>query len=131
MGRNVKSAIFVKKQARLLIGDNVGMTSCCIRCSASITIGNNVKIGALTILSDSDAHSLDPNLRISKQSDAANVISKAITIGDNVFIGANCYISKGVSIGKNSIVGAFSVVTKNIPDNEIWAGNPARFIRNI
>lgn len=45
------------------------------------------------------------------------------------FVGANTVICNAVRIGKNSIVGAGSVVTKDIPDNEIWAGNPARFIR--
>ena len=54
-----------------------------------------------------------------------------VVIGDNVFIGAKCIILKGVIIGENSIVGAGSVVTKSIPANQIWAGNPARFIRNV
>lgn len=41
----------------------------------------------------------------------------------------NTLVVKPVTIGKNSIVGAGSIVTKDIPDNEVWAGNPARFIR--
>ena len=48
-----------------------------------------------------------------------------------MFIGANSIILKGVTIGERSIIGAGSVVTKNIPDDEIWAGNPAKFIRKI
>lgn len=36
-----------------------------------------------------------------------------------------------VTIGRNSVVGAGSIVTKDIPDNEVWAGNPARFIRKL
>ena len=52
-------------------------------------------------------------------------------IKDNVFIGARCLILKGVVVGENSIIGAGSVVTKNIPDNEIWAGNPAKFIKAL
>ncbi len=51
-----------------------------------------------------------------------------ITIGNNCFIGCQTTILPGVSIGNNCIVGACSVVTKSIPDNEVWAGNPARFI---
>lgn len=50
-------------------------------------------------------------------------------IGDHTFIGTGTIISKDVKIGSNVIVGAGSVVTKDIPDNEIWAGNPARFIK--
>lgn len=52
-----------------------------------------------------------------------------VFIGDYSFIGAHSIICKPCRIGKNVIVGAGSVVTKDIPDNEIWAGNPARFIK--
>jgi acetyltransferase-like isoleucine patch superfamily enzyme len=52
-----------------------------------------------------------------------------VYIGDNCFIGIHSIISKDVKIGNNCIIGAGSVVTKDIPDGEIWAGNPARFIR--
>lgn len=47
----------------------------------------------------------------------------------NAYIGCHTVICKPVTIGENAIVGAGSVVTKNIPDNEVWAGNPAHFIR--
>ena len=52
-----------------------------------------------------------------------------INIGDNVFIGMNTIISKPVCIGDGAIIGSGSVVTKDIPANEIWAGNPAKFIK--
>ena len=52
-------------------------------------------------------------------------------IKDHAFIGAHSLILKGVTIGKYSVVGAGSVVTKSIPDGEIWAGNPAHFIRKL
>ena len=52
-----------------------------------------------------------------------------IVIEDGAFIGAGTIITKPCTIGKNSIVGAGSVVTKDIPSDEIWAGNPAKFIR--
>lgn len=47
----------------------------------------------------------------------------------NAFIGIGKIIIKPVTIGERAIVGAGSIVTKNIPDDEVWAGNPARFIR--
>lgn len=59
------------------------------------------------------------------------VVVKPVNIKDNVFIGAHSIILKGVTIEECSVVGAGSVVTKNIPPNEVWAGNPARFIRKI
>lgn len=52
-----------------------------------------------------------------------------IILKENAYIGCRTVICKPVTIGKNAVVGAGSVVTKNIPDNEVWAGNPARFIR--
>lgn len=52
-----------------------------------------------------------------------------VKIGDACFIGANTVICKDVTIGDNSIIGAGSVVTKDIPQNEIWGGNPAKFIK--
>ena len=57
--------------------------------------------------------------------------TKNIRIDDNVFIGGHSIILKGSSIGKNSIIGAGSVVSGEIPANEIWGGNPAKFIRSI
>jgi acetyltransferase-like isoleucine patch superfamily enzyme len=54
---------------------------------------------------------------------------RPIEIGKNVWIGANSVILKGIEIGDGGVVGAGSVVTKSIPANEIWAGNPARKIR--
>ena len=53
----------------------------------------------------------------------------AVHIKEYAFIGAHTIICKPVTIGRGAIVGAGSVVTKDIPDNEIWAGNPARLIR--
>ncbi len=52
-----------------------------------------------------------------------------VYIGDHTFIGTGTIISKDVRIGNNCIIGAGSVVTKDIPDNEIWAGNPAKLIK--
>ena len=51
------------------------------------------------------------------------------TVEDNVMIGAGTIVLGPVTIGKNTKIGAGSVVTRDIPDNEIWAGNPARLIK--
>jgi acetyltransferase-like isoleucine patch superfamily enzyme len=54
-----------------------------------------------------------------------------VTVGDNVWVGANCVLVAGVTIGDNSLIAAGSVVTKDVPPNEIWGGIPARFIKAI
>lgn len=54
-----------------------------------------------------------------------------VIIGERVFIGMNTLIVNSVTIGDNAVIGAGSVVTRDIPQNEIWAGNPARFVKKI
>jgi acetyltransferase-like isoleucine patch superfamily enzyme len=129
IGRNQPCIIFVGKKASLNIGDNVGMSSTAIVCEHKITIGNNVKIGGGVCIYDTDFHSLNAAERHDILSDKNNALSKEVIIEEDVFIGAHSTILKGVIIGKNSIIGACSTITKSIPPNEIWAGNPAKFIK--
>lgn len=121
---------FVDRGCSLIIGNNVGISQTALIAHADISIGDNVKIGGGTCVYTSDFHSLNKDLRRTGK-DLKNRKSAPITIENNAFIGARCIILKGVTIGENSIVGAGSVVTKSIPANEIWAGNPAKFIRKI
>ncbi len=120
----------VDRDAELTIGENVGVSQAAIICHHKITIGNDVKIGGGVCIYDTDFHSLDPNIRKSKE-DIKHKVKKPVIICDNAFIGAQSLILKGVTIGENSIVGAGSVVAKSIPANQIWAGNPAKFIKEI
>jgi len=130
IGRPQRCVFFVDNGAILSIGQNVGISSTAIVVHLSITIDDNVKIGGGTCIYDTDFHSLNPLVRIDSKSDATNKICKPVHIRNNVFIGAHSTILKGVTIGENSIIGACSVVSKNIPANEIWAGNPARFLKS-
>ena len=59
------------------------------------------------------------------------ITCKPVRLKRGCWIGAGATILPGVTVGENSIVGAASVVTKDVPDNEIWAGNPAKFIKKI
>lgn len=125
-----RCTFFVDRGAVLTIGENVGMSQAALICHKSIIIGNNVKIGGGVCIYDTDFHSLDPVIRRSSE-DLKNRAEKPVVIGNDVFIGAKSIILKGVAIGENSVIGAGSVVTKSVPANQIWAGNPAKFIRNI
>lgn len=84
-------------------------------------------IGAGCRIWDTGFHALDVEKRLSGDTG----VSVPIKIKRGAFIGANSTILKGVIIGENSIIGTGSVVTKSVPDNEVWAGNPAKFIRKL
>ena len=125
-----RCTFFVDRGCTLKIGQNVGISQAALVAHADITIGDNVKIGGGVCIFSSDFHSLNPQVRASKEDLAQRKVA-SVTIKDNAFIGAKSIILKGVTIGENVIVGAGSIVTKSIPDNEIWAGNPASFIRKV
>ena len=91
----------------------------------------NVTIGGNTVIHDTDFHSLDTSARHNKLEDKKNAKWVKVTLKNNVFTGAYTTILKGVTINENSIIGACSVIAKDIPANEIWAGNPAKFIKSI
>ncbi len=131
IGRFHSCSLIIGKNGELLIGNNVGMSSTAIVCHEKVVIGDNVNLGGNVVIYDTDFHSLSHIERMKRESDVLGTKTKPVTIGKNVFIGAHSTILKGISIGENSIVGACSVVTKDIPKNEVWAGNPARFIKTI
>jgi acetyltransferase-like isoleucine patch superfamily enzyme len=86
------------------IGSNCGFSGTVIGCAAKIVLGDNVKCGANTLITDNDWHPED--LRSGSPA--------PVTIGSNVWLGCNVSVLKGVTIGENSIVGAGSVVTRDI-----------------
>lgn len=123
--------LLVQKNAMLTIGDNSGMNGAMIYCNCKVVIGSHVKIGGGTRISDSNHHSLDYLARRDASIDSQTAVSAPIEIGNDVFIGANSYIGKGVTIGDRAIIAAGSVVVKSIPEDEIWGGNPAKFIKRL
>ena len=94
----------------------------------SVTIGNNVKIGACVLITDTDAHPLD---YLARRSSNEGTKSAPIVIEDDVWVGAHSIILKGVTIGARSIIGAGSVVTKSIPADCMAAGNPCKVIKTL
>lgn len=127
-GALIKSTLFTWGNAVIRIGNDVGLSNTTIIASQSVTIEDRVFIGGGTQIYDTDHHSVIAEYRINGNS---HVPSAPVLIKEDCFIGADCKILKGVTIGKGSVVGAGSVVTKSIPDNEIWAGVPARFIKKV
>ena len=128
IGGDTQMVISVKPEAELQIGDRVGISNAAIVCHEKITIGDRTIIGGGTKIYDSNFHSIDYRERGDYIHEI--VITKPISIGEDVFIGAHSIILKGVTIGDRSIVAAGSVVTKDIPADEVWGGNPAKRIRS-
>ena len=112
-----------------MIGGGGGISHSAITCWEHVEIGNNVLIGSGVRIYDTDFHPLESRYRYGEEKDGSKMMNKPVYIEDGAFIGAGSIILKGVRIGKNSIVGAGSVVAKSIPEGEIWAGNPAKKVR--
>lgn len=127
IGGDISTTIYCYKNCKLIIGNNVGMSNVSIVVRKEIVIEDDVIIGGGVKIYDSDFHSLDYNKRMIDP--YLDICDKKVLIRKGAFIGAHSIILKGVTIGQKSIIGAGSVVTKSVSDNEIWAGNPAKFIR--
>ena len=95
-----------------------------IASASSITIGDGCMFANSAYVSDADWHGIY---------DRAEPVGKTkpINIKENVWIGDSAIICKGVTIGANSIIGAGAVVTKNVPANSVYAGNPARLVKKL
>ncbi len=113
---------------RIKIGDNVNMPGTTIISYKEVIIGNNVLLGPLVTILDSDGHAL---LDRGGKDEHKRISMKAVNIQDNVWIGQNVIILKGVTIGEGAIIGAGSVVTKSIPPYTVAAGNPAKIIKKL
>lgn len=115
---NICSHSFIENE--VVIGDNVTI-KCGVYLWDGVTIEDHVFVGPnVTFTND-----LYPRSKQYPESFYKTRIKK------NASIGAGAVIICGITIGENAMIGAGSVVTKNVPDNELWMGNPARFVRKI
>ncbi len=125
---NLQGAIYLEKGASLKIGNNVGMISTRMWIHDSVTIGDNVKVGACVLITDTDSHPMNYEVR---RTSNYGTKSAPIVIEDDVWVDAHSIILKGVTIGVRSIIGAGSVVTRSIPADCVAAGNPCKIIKNL
>lgn len=116
------------ENCQVIIGQNFTENiNCMITCMGNknfIKIGNDCMFSENIDIWNTDSHQIIDGL--------GNIINKnkPIIIGNHVWIGKNCSILKGVTIENNSIIGMSSVVTKNVDSNSIYAGNPARKVKD-
>ena len=129
VGNEVCTSFSTVEGAWIKIGNNVGMSNVTMYARAGINIEDDVIIGGGCRIYDTDFHPIQFEHRI--KNFKQEIVSRTINVKKGAFIGAHTIILKGVEIGEGSVIGAGSVVTKSIPAGEIWAGNPARFIRKI
>jgi acetyltransferase-like isoleucine patch superfamily enzyme len=128
IGDNTKIGAFVEVQKNARIGRNCKISSHTFICEG-VDIEDNVFIGHnVTFINDKYPRATTTSGRLASEDDW-KVISTKVCRGASV--GSGSTILCGIEIGKESIVGAGSVVTKNIPRNQVWAGNPARFIKKV
>ena len=126
VGLSKRCSVYVGEGAELVISDHSGFSGISIYCVTRIQIGKHLTCGGNVSIWDTDFHPLDSVAR--RNHKTSEIKQGAVTIGDDVFIGAGSVIMKGVTIGNKAVIGAGSVVTKSIPGDEVWAGNPARQI---
>lgn len=115
---NICANVFIEND--VVIGNNVTI-KCGVQLWNGVTIEDNVFIGPnVTFTND-----LYPRSKQYPEKFAKTIIKQGASIG------ANATILGGITIGENAMIGAGSVVTKDVPADEVWVGNPARFVRKI
>lgn len=133
-GTNVWQFCVILKDAK--IGNNCNI-NCQVLIENNVTIGNNVTIKPGVQIWDGitleDDVFIGPNATFTNdlfpKSKNKDFKLEETLVKKGASIGANATILAGITIGENALIGAGSVVTKNVPANEIWVGNPAKFLK--
>ncbi len=130
IGNETTIGPFVEVQKNAVIGKRCKIQSHSFICEG-VTIGNGCFIGhGVMFINDNYPASANKQGQLEDEDDWAHRFVNT-HIGDNVTIGSNATVIGGINLGKGALIGAGSVVTKDVPENEIWAGNPAKLLRKL
>ena len=123
----IKSYVELRKGT--IIGENCYIDSR-VSSSGNCVIGNNVTVRYDSIIARGvkigDGTYICPKMMSNNLNTEHEQIGGA-NIGTNVFVGTGCVLQHGITIGDNSVLGSMSFINKNVPADEIWFGNPAKF----
>ena len=115
-------ATLISGWGRIRIGDRVFVNCGTVLISVlEITLGDDVALANEVYLMDSNSHGVEGRPHV----------EAPVVIGDGTWVGARAMILPGVTIGKRVVVAAGSVVTRDVPDDVLVAGNPARVVRPL
>ena len=108
----------------ITVGEDVFINACChFQDHGGVVLGDGCQIGHNVVFATLN-HGLSPE-------DRKHTYPAPIVLGKNVWVGSNATILQGVTIGDNAVVAAGAVVNKNVPDNVVVGGVPARIIKKI
>ena len=116
-----------RHRPRLRIGDGTSFGyNLWVSCVGEIEIGDEVLAGHNILITDTYHEYMDPDVAIMRQPMAE---PQPVRIGSGTHLGPNVAVLAGVTIGERAFIAAGAVVTRDVPDNAVAVGNPARVIR--
>jgi acetyltransferase-like isoleucine patch superfamily enzyme len=125
-----QTCIVARPAGTIVIGAGTRISNSAIVSGDRVELGENVYLGGGCMIYDTDFHPIAASERLDPATTDVGRCAPVL-IRDGAWIGGHVIVLKGVTIGRNAVIGAGSVVTRSVPDDEIWAGNPAHRVGSV